>query len=67
MRAERPCLQLLDKNRRVRPLADLKKEIFLRVIDHFGGNLSDAAGALGIGRSTLYRIRRNKLPKRRRS
>jgi DNA-binding NtrC family response regulator len=38
-----------------RSLEELEREAIQHAIDHFGGNLSDAARQLGIGRSTLYR------------
>jgi len=38
-----------------RSLEELEREAIQDAIDHFGGNLSDAARQLGIGRSTLYR------------
>ena len=36
-------------------LEELERQAIARAIDHFGGNLSDVARLLGIGRSTLYR------------
>jgi DNA-binding NtrC family response regulator len=36
-------------------LAELEKNAILAALEQFGGNLSDAARQLGIGRSTLYR------------
>jgi DNA-binding NtrC family response regulator len=36
-------------------LEELERLAIERAIDHFGGNLSDVARQLGIGRSTLYR------------
>ena len=39
----------------LRSLEELERQAIERAIDHFGGNLSDVARQLGIGRSTLYR------------
>jgi DNA-binding NtrC family response regulator len=39
----------------LRSLEELERQAIERAIAHFGGNLSDAARQLGIGRSTLYR------------
>jgi DNA-binding NtrC family response regulator len=39
----------------VSKLAELEKNAILAALEQFGGNLSDAARQLGIGRSTLYR------------
>ena len=36
-------------------LEELERQAIARAIDHLGGNLSDVARLLGIGRSTLYR------------
>jgi DNA-binding NtrC family response regulator len=36
-------------------LEEMEKEAIRRALEHFDGNLSDAARQLGIGRSTLYR------------
>ena len=37
------------------PLKDVEKDAILFAIEHFNGNLSKTARALGIGRATLYR------------
>lgn len=39
----------------VRPLDDIEAEAIRLALDLYGGNLSEAARRLGIGRSTLYR------------
>jgi DNA-binding NtrC family response regulator len=39
----------------VSKLAELEKNAILAALEQYGGNLSDAARQLGIGRSTLYR------------
>jgi len=39
----------------LRSLDELEKEAIRQALEHFAGNLSDAARQLGIGRSTLYR------------
>lgn len=36
-------------------LEELEREAIRQALEHFGGNLSDVARQLGIGRSTLYR------------
>lgn len=56
-------IRLLDENGAVRPLRQLKKEIYLKALEHLGWNFSEAASALGIGRSTLYRISSKQLGK----
>ena len=38
-----------------RPLADVEREHILTTVQVFGGNRSEAARALGIGRNTLLR------------
>jgi DNA-binding NtrC family response regulator len=38
-----------------RSLEELEREAIRHALEHFGGNLSDVARQLGIGRSTLYR------------
>ena len=38
-----------------RSLEELEREAIRQALEHFGGNLSDVARQLGIGRSTLYR------------
>jgi Nif-specific regulatory protein len=39
----------------LRSLEEMEKATIQRALEHFNGNLSDAARQLGIGRSTLYR------------
>jgi DNA-binding NtrC family response regulator len=39
----------------LRSLDELEKQAICHALEHFDGNLSDAARQLGIGRSTLYR------------
>ena len=48
-------LRVLDDRGNVRPLAELEQETILLAIDHYGGQMSEVARRLGIGRSTLYR------------
>jgi DNA-binding NtrC family response regulator len=38
-----------------RSLEELEREAIRQALEHYGGNLSDVARQLGIGRSTLYR------------
>ena len=44
-----------DEAGELQSLEELERQAIERAIDHFGGNLSDVARQLGIGRSTLYR------------
>ncbi|PWB76555.1 MAG: hypothetical protein C3F15_05190 [Holophagae bacterium] len=54
--AERDRAVLADEGPgELRSLEELERQAIERAIDHFGGNLSDVARQLGIGRSTLYR------------
>ena len=45
----------IDDNGHVRPLESVEREIILFAIDHYGGQMSEVARRLQIGRSTLYR------------
>ncbi len=45
----------LDKNK-IKPLSDITKEYAQKVLEFFGGNRSKAAEALGISRTSLWRI-----------
>lgn len=49
------ALPLIGTDGHVRPLADVESETIRFAISRYGGNLSEAARRLGIGRSTLYR------------
>ena len=40
----------------VLPLAEAERQYLLRVLEHVGGNKTQAARVLGIGRATLYRL-----------
>ncbi|QKV20383.1 sigma-54-dependent transcriptional regulator [Oricola thermophila] len=48
-------VRLLDEDGNVRPLVELECEAIAFAIDHYGGQMSEVARRLGIGRSTLYR------------
>ena len=48
-------ISLLDENGNVRPLADIESETIRFAIEYYGGQMSEVARRLGIGRSTLYR------------
>ena len=48
-------LRILDGTGNVRPLVELEAEAIAFAIDHYGGQMSEVARRLGIGRSTLYR------------
>lgn len=48
-------LRALDERGNVRSLADVELEMIQLAIDHYGGQMSEVARRLGIGRSTLYR------------
>jgi len=45
----------IDDNGHVRPLELVEREIILFAIEHYGGQMSEVARRLRIGRSTLYR------------
>lgn len=58
--SERPAnmrglLRAVDDHGNVRTLADVELEMIKLAIDHYGGQMSEVARRLGIGRSTLYR------------
>ena len=53
--AEAGTVQALDERGNVRALADVESEMIRLAIDHYGGQMSEVARRLGIGRSTLYR------------
>jgi len=48
-------LSAMDERGNVRSLADIELEMIKLAIDHYGGQMSEVARRLGIGRSTLYR------------
>jgi len=48
-------VKALDERGNVRSLADVELEMIKLAIDHYGGQMSEVARRLGIGRSTLYR------------
>ncbi len=48
-------LRLVGTDGHVRPLDEIESETIRFAISRYGGNLSEAARRLGIGRSTLYR------------
>jgi DNA-binding NtrC family response regulator len=48
-------LRMLDEGGNVRPLTELESEAIAFAIDYYGGQMSEVARRLGIGRSTLYR------------
>ena len=48
-------LALLDDSGHVRALADIEAEAIRFAISHYGGQMSEVARRLHIGRSTLYR------------
>ena len=49
------ALALLDGKGHVRALADIEAEAIRFAISHYGGQMSEVARRLHIGRSTLYR------------
>ena len=52
---EAGLLRALDAGGEVRALAEVEGEMIRLAIDHYGGQMSEVARRLGIGRSTLYR------------
>ena len=51
----RGLMSLTGPDGHARPLAEIESETIRFAISLYGGNLSEAARRLGIGRSTLYR------------
>jgi len=51
----RHLLRLIDEAGHARPLADVEARAIAHALDHYGGQMSEIARRLGIGRSTLYR------------
>ena len=49
------ALELLDANGHMRPLDAIEAEAIRFAIRHYGGQMSEVARRLHIGRSTLYR------------
>src|SRR6516225_10488658 len=49
------ALDLLDENGEVRPLEQIEADAIRFAISHYGGQMSEVARKLRIGRSTLYR------------
>src|SRR5205814_5289885 len=48
-------LPLLDPTGEVRPLEEVEREVIRFALSHYGGQMSEVARRLKIGRSTLYR------------
>ena len=48
-------VRFMDDSKQIVPLKDVELEIIKRAYDHYNGNLSKAARALGISRATYYR------------
>jgi len=48
-------VRALDEKGEIRSLADVELDMILLAIDRYGGQMSEVARRLGIGRSTLYR------------
>ncbi|MDF2234510.1 helix-turn-helix domain-containing protein [Albimonas sp. CAU 1670] len=53
--ATEAALPLVGTDGHVRSLDEIESETICFAISRYGGNLSEAARRLGIGRSTLYR------------
>ncbi|WP_127522004.1 sigma-54 dependent transcriptional regulator [Mesorhizobium sp. Z1-4] len=52
---EAGSVRALDDKGNVRALADVESEMIRLAVEHYGGQMSEVARRLGIGRSTLYR------------
>lgn len=50
-----PEVALFEADGHVRPMQALEADIIRMAIIHYGGQMSEVARRLGIGRSTLYR------------
>ena len=48
-------MPVVDASGQVRTLADIEADMIRFAIGHYGGQMSEVARRLGIGRSTLYR------------
>lgn len=48
-------LSLYESDGHMRPLDEIEADIIRMAIRHYGGQMSEVARRLGIGRSTLYR------------
>jgi DNA-binding NtrC family response regulator len=48
-------VQGIDEQGQIRPLAEIEEAMIRLAITHYGGQMSEVARRLGIGRSTLYR------------
>ena len=55
MAAAGSLLRALDERGNVRTLADVELDMIKFAIEQYGGQMSEVARRLGIGRSTLYR------------
>jgi DNA-binding NtrC family response regulator len=53
---ERPLMPLLGSDGEFRKLHDIREEVRVYALARHGGNVAKAAVALGIGRTTLYRM-----------
>ena len=53
--ASTPNITLYDKNKTLKTMEGIEYEAIVHAYNHFDGNVSKAAKALNIGRSTFYR------------
>jgi transcriptional regulator of acetoin/glycerol metabolism len=53
--AQLPNVELFNGSGHVRPLHEIHKDVLAIAMRHYRGRTTQAARALGIGRSTLYR------------
>ncbi|WP_159587407.1 sigma-54-dependent transcriptional regulator [Chelativorans xinjiangense] len=51
----RPALRVFDEDGHIRTLEATEREMIHLAVEHYGGQMSEVARRLGIGRSTLYR------------
>ncbi|MDS1137889.1 sigma-54-dependent transcriptional regulator [Nitratireductor indicus] len=48
-------LRVIDESGNIRPMGAIEQDVIRLAIEHYGGQMSEVARRLGIGRSTLYR------------
>ncbi|WP_299937959.1 sigma-54 dependent transcriptional regulator [uncultured Nitratireductor sp.] len=54
-RVQKGFIKALDGHDEIRPLEEIENDMIRLAIEHYGGQMSEVARRLGIGRSTLYR------------
>lgn len=52
---QKDFLRVIDESGNIRPMGAIEQDVIRLAIEHYGGQMSEVARRLGIGRSTLYR------------